>query len=66
MHNALNERQEREYGSAGVSGGGRSMNPVTLVTPSVRRLAAELSHDKQRAIGSEGYRVPARRHERSL
>ena len=35
-------------------------NPVTLVTPTLRRLAAKLSHDQQRAIGSERYRVPAR------
>jgi hypothetical protein len=42
------------------------MNLVTLVTPTVRRLVAKLSHDQQRAIGSEGYSVRARSHERSL
>ena len=47
-------------------GGGFTMNPVTLVTPTFRRPVAKLSHDQQRAIGSERHRVPARRHERSL
>jgi hypothetical protein len=40
--------------------GGQTMNPVTLVTPTVRRLAARLSNDQQLAIGSERYRGPAR------
>jgi len=31
-------------------------NPVTLVTPTVRRLAVKSSHDQQRAIGAERYR----------
>jgi hypothetical protein len=42
------------------------LNPATLVTPTVRRLAAKLSHDQQRAIGSERYGGPTPKHERSL
>jgi cold shock protein len=41
-------------------GGGPIMNPVTFVTPAIRRLSAKLSHDQQRALGRERYRVPAR------
>src|SRR2546430_15761008 len=39
---------------------GQTLNPATFVTPTVRRLAAKLSHDQQRAIGSERCRVPVR------
>lgn len=53
MHDALAERQEQECGFAEVTRGDQTMNPVTLVTPTVRRLAARLSHDQQRRIGSE-------------
>jgi len=42
------------------------LNPATLVTPTVGRLGAKLTHDHQQAIGSERYGDPARRHERSL
>jgi hypothetical protein len=42
------------------------VNRATLVTPTVQRLAAKLTHDHQQAIGSERYGDPARRHERSL
>jgi hypothetical protein len=55
MHGALAERQEREFGFAEVTRGGQTMNPVTLVTPIVRRLAARLSHEQQRAIGNERF-----------
>ena len=54
------------FSSVSSTRGGQTMNPVTLVTPTVRLLASRLSHDQQRAIGSERYRVPAQRHERSL
>ena len=40
--------------------------PSHLSLPPFDVSAARLSHDQQRAIGSERYRVPARRHERSL
>ena len=60
MHDALAERQAREFGSAEMTWGGQTMNPVTLVTPAVRRLAARLSHDRQRAIGKERFSPPSR------
>src|SRR3984893_464816 len=62
----LVEGRCRWFSSVSSTRGGQTMNPVTLVTPAVRLLASKLSHDQQRAIGSERYRVPAQRHERSL
>ena len=59
MHHAVAERQEREFGSAEVTRDGQTIKPVTLVTPIVRRPAEKTSHDRQRANGSERYRVPA-------
>jgi predicted dithiol-disulfide oxidoreductase (DUF899 family) len=52
---------KRCWSKAGVDGfssvsstrGGQTMNPVTLVTPTIRLLPSKLSHDQQRAIGSD-------------
>jgi len=60
MHDGLAERQELKgkNGSSGLPGrpgAGQTLNPATLVTPTVRRVG--LSHDQQRTIGSERCRV---------
>jgi len=51
MRGALAESQERQFGYVRAD----NENPVTLVTPTVRHLAARLSHDQQRAIGNERF-----------
>jgi hypothetical protein len=47
MRDAFAARQEREFNFADVTRGGRTLNPVTLVTPTVLRPAARLSHDEE-------------------
>ena len=54
MHHAVAERQEREFGSAEVTRDGQTINPVTLVTPIVRRLAEKPSHDHSARTAGNG------------
>jgi hypothetical protein len=57
MHDAVAERQEREFASIEASRGGQTMNPATLVTPTVRHSTAiSIEHNRSSAVGTPDQR----------